>query len=187
MLYYKLSNDMRILDRWTLGDPYDGNGQEIWQGQLTSGKPLIVQGLARIGLYAPGRALDFTTTAFGVPIIHVKVKELFGQLGLEGQMQLFPLDVEGESEPYCLVNLLRIVRCIDDARCEEVEYRTAEGGYEDRIGEYCKVVGMRIDSGKVGDVEIFRPWGWQTNIIVSERVKRAMEEAGVTGVRLTEV
>ncbi|EPX60574.1 hypothetical protein D187_001728 [Cystobacter fuscus DSM 2262] len=49
------------------------------------------------------------------------------------------------------------------------------------------MVGMRIDPSKVGDAEIFRPWGWQTNIIVSERVKRAMEESGMTGARFTEV
>ncbi|AKJ07745.1 Hypothetical protein AA314_09371 [Archangium gephyra] len=46
---------------------------------------------------------------------------------------------------------------------------------------------MRIDPSKVGDAEIFRPWGWQTIILVSERVKQAMEEAGVTGTRFTEV
>ncbi|HYO57579.1 imm11 family protein, partial [Archangium sp.] len=62
-----------------------------------------------------------------------------------------------------------------------------EDGYEDEIGEYRNVVGMRIDPSKVGDAEIFRPWGWQTNIIVSERVKRAMEESGTTGARFTEV
>lgn len=187
MRYYKISNDMRILDRWTFGEPMDGNGQELWHGHLTEGLPMSVRGPLRIGLYVPGRALDFSTTALNVPIIHGKVKELLGQLGLDGQIQLFPIAVEGQAEPYYLSNLLRVVRCIDDARCEEVAYRTVEDGYEDRIGEYRNVVGMRIDPSKVGDAEIFRPWGWQTNIIVSERVKQAMEESGVSGARFTEV
>jgi hypothetical protein len=165
----------------------DGNGQELWHGHLTEGLPISVRGPLRIGLYVPGRALDFSTTALNVPIIHGKVKELLGQLGLDGQIQLFPIAVEGQAESYYLLNLLRVVRCIDDARCEEVAYRTVEDGYEDRIGEYRNVVGMRIDPSKVGDAEIFRPWGWQTNIIVSERVKQAMEECGVTGARFTEV
>ncbi|ATB38575.1 hypothetical protein CYFUS_004010 [Cystobacter fuscus] len=147
----------------------------------------MVQGPVRIGLYAPGHPLDFSTTALSVSIIHGKVKKLLDQLGLSSQMQLFPITVEGQAEPYYLLNLLRVVRCIDDARCEEVAYRTAEAGYEDRIGEYRNVVGMRIDPSKVGDAETFRPWGWQTNIIVSERVKRAMEESGMTGARFTEV
>jgi hypothetical protein len=178
---------MRILDRWALDNPMDGSGQEIWHGLMTDGVPISVQGPARIGLYAPGRPLDFSTTGLGFPIIHGKVKELFERLGLGGQMQVFPISVEGQSAPYYLLNLLRVVRCIDDARCEEVGYRTVEDGYEDQIGEYYKVVGMRIDPSKVGDAEIFRPWGWQTVIIVSERVKRAMEESGITGALFTEV
>ncbi len=187
MKYYKMSNDMNILDRWTLGDPLDGNNQEIWHGQVTRGLPIAVQRPARIGLYAPGRALDFSTTALNVPIIHGKIKELFEQLGLDDQMQLIPITVEGQADPYYLLNLLRVIRCIDDARCEEVAYRTVEDGYEDRIGEYRNVVGMRIDPRKIGDAEIFRPWGWQTSIIVSERVKQALEESGITGACFTEV
>jgi hypothetical protein len=46
---------------------------------------------------------------------------------------------------------------------------------------------MRIDPSKVGEAEIFRPWGWQIVIIVSERVKRAMEEEKITGARFVEV
>lgn len=187
MKYFKLSDDMRILDRWTLDNPVEGNGQELWHGQMTDGLPISVQQPARIGLYVPGRALDFSTTALSIPIIHGKLKELFEQLGLNSQMQVFPITVEGQAEPYYVLNLLRVVRCIDDARCEEVAYRTVEEGYEDGIGEYRNVVGMRIDPSKVGNAEIFRPWGWQTNIIVSERVKLAMEESGMTGARFTEV
>ncbi|WP_309895909.1 imm11 family protein [Archangium sp.] len=178
---------MSILDQWTLGDPIDGNGQELWHGQVTRGLRLSVPGPARIGMYAPGRALDFSTTALNVPIIHDKVKALLERLGLGEQVQWFPITVEGQAEPYYLLNLLRVARCIDDARCEEVAYRTIEDGYEDRIGEYRNVVGMRIDPSRVGEAEIFRPWGWQTSIIVSERVKRALEESGITGAHFTEV
>ncbi len=187
MRYFKLSDDMRILDRWTLDNPMEGNGEELWHGLMTDGLHISVQQPARIALYVPGRALDFSTTALSIPIIHGKVKALFEQLGLNSQMQLFPITVEGQAEPYYVMNLLRVIRCIDDARCEEVAYRTVEDGYEDRIGEYCNVVGMRIDPSKVGDAEIFRPWGWQTIILVSERVKQAMEDSGVTGTRFTEV
>src|SRR5687768_11210184 len=98
-----MSDDMRILDRWTLDYPMDGNGQEIWHGLMTDGVPISVQGPARIGVYAPGRPLDYSTNAFGVPIIHGKVKELFEQLELDGQMQVFPISVDGQAEPYFLL------------------------------------------------------------------------------------
>ncbi len=187
MKYFELENDMRIRDRWLLHDPIDGNGEELWHGQFFKGLEISVQLPARVGMFARGRALDFSTNALGVPIVHGKVKTLFERLGLQDQVQLFPISVEGQSEPYYLMNLLRVIRCIDDEKCEEVAYRTAEEGYESRIGEYRKVVGMRIDPSRVGDAELFRPWGWQTTLIVSERVQRALEEAGITGARFTEV
>ncbi|HYO55195.1 imm11 family protein [Archangium sp.] len=187
MKYFELENDMGILDRWELGDPIDGSGQEIWHGHFSKGLPLSIQLPVRIGMYARGRALDFSTTALGVTVIHDKVKTLFERIGIQDQMQLFPITIEEQSDLYYILNLLRTIRCIDDERCEEVGYRTAEEGYEDGIGEYHKVVGMRIDSSKVGDAEIFRPWGWPVSIIISERVKKAMEVAGVTGTRFTEV
>lgn len=185
--YFELENDMGILDRWELGDPIDGSGQEIWNGHFSRGLPLSIQLPVRIGMYARGRDLDFSTTALGVTVIHDKVKTLFEQLGLQDQMQLIPITVDEHPDRYYLLNLLRTIRCIDDERCEEVGYRTVEDGYEDGIGEYYKVVGLRIDPSKVGNAELFRPWGWPVSIIISERVKKAMEEAGVTGTRFTEV
>ncbi len=46
---------------------------------------------------------------------------------------------------------------------------------------------MRIDPAKVGDANIFRTWGWVVTLIVSERVKRAMEAEGITGAKFIEV
>lgn len=129
MKYFELKNDMRILDRWTLDEPIDAQGHEIWHGQFSDGHPLSLQTPPRMGVYVRGRALHFTTTALGVPVVHGKLKALFEQLGLQDQMQLFPVTVDGQSAPYFLMNLL----------------------------------------------------------IVSERVKQAMEGAGITGMRFTEV
>lgn len=90
-------------------------------------------------------------------------------------------------DSYLLINTLRVIRCIDDERCEAVFRYTEEDSEPDRLGEYRNVRGLRIDTSQVGDAQVFRPWGWQTTIIVSEHVKRALEEDSVTGVRFTEV
>jgi hypothetical protein len=55
------------------------------------------------------------------------------------------------------------------------------------VGEYRVVAGMRIDPDKVGDARIFRPWGWTVALIVSEELKQAMEQEGLTGTRFIEV
>ncbi|AKJ04903.1 Hypothetical protein AA314_06529 [Archangium gephyra] len=38
----------------------------------------------------------------------------------------------------------------------------------------------------MGDLSICRPWGWTGAIILTERIKLAMERAGMTGLRLRE-
>ena len=187
MRYFELSDDMRIRDRWELGDPLDGNGQEVWHGQFSQGVPLEISAPASIPLYRPGRALDYTTTALGIPVVHGKVRELFERLHVQDQVQFLHAKMEGRPDSYFLVNVLRVIRCIDDARCEAVFYYTEEDEEPERLGGYRNVRGLRIDSRVVGDAHIFRPWGWQLAIIISERVKDAMEEAGLTGGRFAEV
>lgn len=187
MRYFELLDDMRILDRWEPGSPVDASGQEIWHGHFSQGLPLEVRTPAFVPLHSPGRVLDYTTTALGIPIVHAKLEALFGRPPIQGQLQLLPATIEGQADTWFLVNTLRVIRCIDDARCEAVFHYTAEDDEPERLGEYRNVRGLRIDASQVGDAHVFRPWGWQVAIIVSEHVKRALEQASVTGVRFTEV
>ncbi|WPB76492.1 hypothetical protein KYC5002_46845 [Archangium violaceum] len=107
-------------------------------------------------------------------------------MGIEG-VQFIPAHVDGHSGPYFILNALRIIRCIDDARSEEVRYWKPEDGQPDKVGEYRVVAGMRIDPSKVGDARVFRPWGWPVALLISEDLKQAMEAEGITGTRFVEV
>jgi hypothetical protein len=186
MRYFELSDDMRILDRWELDSPLDEDGQEIWHGQFSQGTEIKIKTPASVPLYRHGRALDYTTTALGIPVVHAKVKDAFERLQIQDQAQFLPATLEGQPDSYFLVNVLQVIRCIDDTRCEEVFYYTEEDEEPERVGEYRNVRGLRIDPSQVGDAHIFRPWGWQLAIIVSEQVKNVMEEAGIAGARFKE-
>ena len=96
------------------------------------------------------------------------------------------MEVSGQSEPYVLLNITRVVKCIDDEASDEVHYVTPEHGLPDQLGEYRSVIGMRIDPAKVGDAQVFRTWGWVA-IVVSEAIKEALEELGATGPKFKEV
>jgi hypothetical protein len=95
--------------------------------------------------------------------------------------------VEEHSEPYFVLNPLRIIRCIDVARCEEVTYWEPRHGDPERVGHYRNVVGMKVDPEKIGDANLFRPWGWQGILLVSERFKLALEQEGLSGPIFMEV
>ena len=186
MTYYELLSDMRLRGRWVLADPIDEHGQEVDPWQFGDGCFLPPQGKLVLRQAHPGGALDFSFTTLAIPVVHGRVVSLCERLGMQEQVQFLPVEMEGQSELFFILNVLRVIRCIDDARCEEVQYRRAEDGDSERVGQYEVVAGMRIDPSKVGDSHLLRPWGWTVALVISERLKHAMEEEGLTGTKFVE-
>jgi len=182
--YFDLFDDVYVPGRWHLDEPVDQRGHKL--GRLfMRGEPAHVEGPLRIALYVPGKPLDFSLTDADIPIVCARVAAVFEALA-PNDVQLIPVEVEGESEPYVLLNITRVVKCIDDEASSSVRYVTPEHGLPDQLGEYRSVIGMRIDPSKVGEAQVFRTWGWVT-IVVSEAIKEALERLGATGTKFTSV
>jgi uncharacterized protein DUF1629/suppressor of fused protein SUFU len=185
--YFELTEDMTSPDRWLLSDPIDEQGNEVRTRQFMSGEPTRFDGRLRVPVYHPGTSLDFTRVDTGaIPVVTEKVARVLIELA-PGDVQLFPVAVDSRPEPYFLVNVARLVKCIDDEACTEVLYWEPEDGRPEKVGQYRDVYGMRIDPSKVGNAKVFRPWGWRVALIVSEDVKEALERTGATGLYFTEV
>jgi uncharacterized protein DUF1629 len=189
MKYYKIYDDVYIPGRWHVRMPLeDEEGREelfdTWR--FHEGRILNIQKPIRLSVRPAGVALEFSH-ALGIPVVHRRVVALFERLGLQSEVQFIPVEVEGQTEPYFILNALQVIRCIDDARCEEVLYWLPEDNRPDVVGQYRNVVGLKVDPSKIGDTNIFRPWGWEVVLIVSERIKRAMDEEGITGTKFLEV
>ncbi|EPX63212.1 hypothetical protein D187_005617 [Cystobacter fuscus DSM 2262] len=185
--YFDLSDDVHVAGRWHLGTPMDAAGQAHGSWLFMRGEPAQLMGGLRVPLYRPGEPLDFSLADAGaIPVVHVKVASLLKELA-PGDVQLLPVEIDGQPDPFCLVNVTRVVRCIDDASSEEVEYWMPEDGRPEKTGKYRAVAGMRIDPSKVGDAKVFRPWGWNIALIVSEEIKEALERIRATGTKFKEV
>jgi hypothetical protein len=140
-----------------------------------------------VPLSSPGLALDYSDAVVAISVLSQRLVDLWCRLGLEKEIQFIPARVEGQTERYYLLNTLRIIRCVDEARSDEIALYEPQDGEPEKVGHYRKVSGMKIDPTQVGDAHIFRPWGWTVTLIVSERVKRAMEEENIRGARFVEV
>ncbi len=196
--YYKLYDDVYIPGRWDLGFSLFADGEEsggneddderelfdVWR--FKEGRFLEIDKPIRLTMKPAGVALEFSH-AMGVPIVHRRVVTLFERIGLQKEVQFIPVEVEGQTQPWFILNALRVIRCIDDARCEAVLYYGPEDDEPDRIGEYQNVRGLKVDPEKIGDAHVFRPWGWNVVLIVSEHVKSALEAEGITGIKFLEV
>jgi hypothetical protein len=183
--YYRLLDDVYVPERWHLDEPVDQRGQKLEIGLFRRGEPVHVEGPLRIPRYVPGKALDFSLADAAIPIVHARLAAVFAKLA-PGDVQLIPVEVEGERQPYVLVNITRVVKCIDDENSDEVRYVTPEHGLPNQLGEYRSVIGMRIDPSKAGEAQVFRTWGWVA-IVVSEAIKEALERLGATGTKFTSV
>ncbi|MFY0527178.1 imm11 family protein [Archangium gephyra] len=198
MKYYDIYDDVYIPGRWDLGFPLFADGEdeggredddqrELFDTyRFKEGRLLEIERPIRLTMKPAGIALEFSE-AMGTPIVHRRVVSLFERLGLQKEVQFIPVEVEGQTEPWFILNALRIIRCIDDARCEEVLYWLPEDNRPDKEGQYRNVAGLKVDPEKIGGAHIFRPWGWKVVLIVSEYVKQAMEAEGITGIKFIEV
>ena len=184
--YYRLFEDVHVPKRWHLDEPVDERGHKSGSWLFTEGEHVTLQGRLRIPLYVPGKALDFSLVDGAIPLVSARVAAVFAELA-PGDVQLFPVEVEGQSEPYTLINITRVVKCIDDEASDDVHHYTPEDGQPERLGHYWLVIGMRIDPSKVGEAQVFRTWGWTGTIVVSEAIKEALERLGATGTKFTEV
>jgi hypothetical protein len=189
MRYFDLFQDLYIPGIWYLDTPVDGNGQAIGTWVFTDGQPVSVTEPLRVALDRPGKPLDYSLADAGaVPVVTPRVASVLQALA-PGDIQTFPIQVEGQPEPYVLVNVTRLLKCIDHQASEYVEIWVPEDENDqpERAGEYRNVRGLRVDKSRVGDVKIFRTWGWNVALIVSEDIKDALEGIGATGLRFTEV
>jgi uncharacterized protein DUF1629 len=182
--YFDLFDDLYIPGRWHLERPLDERGREIQTWLFDRGEPVHIEGRIRIPVNIPGEVLDFTLLTSGpVPVVHARAAAIFAEMA-PGDVQLIPVEVEGQDEPHFLLNITRVVKCIDDEASDEVRYVTPEHELPEQLGEYRSVIGLRIDPSKVGDAQVFRTWGWLA-MIVSEDVKAALDRIGVTGTKFT--
>lgn len=186
--FFDLRIDAYVPGRWYFKTPTHLDGQPLdnpWE--FTRGTPISSPGLLRIPLSRPGIALDFTSAGVGVtPVLSTRTAEVFRALA-PNDVQLFPVQVEGQVEPYFLLVVTRTVRCVDEVASEEVQFWKPENGQPEKVGQYRALAGLRIDKARVADERVFRLWGWRPALIVDGELKAALEQTGIVGGRFVEV
>lgn len=184
--FFRLHNDASSPGRWHLDNPTDGGGRELddsWQ--FTDGRPVHIPGRLKVPVEQPGRPLDFTLAGLAIPIVHVRVASVLTELA-PADVQLVPVDIDGQPDQYLLFVATRLIRCIDE-QASRIRLRGAEEDPPERGWQYASVRDLRIDKTKVGTARVLRPEGWTGALIVSEDLKAAMERLNATGTKFTEV
>lgn len=120
--YFELADDVNVPRRWHLNEPKDSHGKEVDGWQFLYGTPVHIPDRLRIPVEIVGKPLDFTEAGISIPVVHDRVASLFTGLAPD-DVQMLPVDVEGQPDPYFILVATRAIDCID----EEIS-RDARGG-----------------------------------------------------------
>lgn len=184
--FFRLKEDVQAPGRWHLGDPMDRHGREMDDPrEFNAGRPIPFEGRLKVPLQHAGKPLDFTLTAFSVPIVHIKVAEIFTALA-PGDVQLIPADIQGHADQYLILVATKLIHCIDE-KASAVQFWMPEDGLPEKVGQYYAVDDLHIDPTKVGDARTFRTAGWPLALIIRENIKEALERVKATGLTFTQV
>lgn len=154
---------------------------------FADGRVLPDSGPIKAQISHPGKKRAFVFAGVeGTPVGSEALANVLRTLAPE-DVQLFPVSIEGEPERYFVVNAIKVVDAIDEARCREVHHDDEDDPAPEYEGEYNWIYGLRIDPSKTEGAHVFRLKKFKTALIVSEDIKNALERAGNLGVSFERV
>lgn len=194
---YEIMFDPAVPDQWYLGAGVDAAGRELDDYLLSEGREVEVTGGLVVPIVEPGRPLEFNfASAYGI-LVTKRVAELLGEL-VPYDLQRIPARVESMQGCYELLNLLSTIDCLDRERTlaevlvkgdpEPVKKGTLASlapllDHNPSLHAGVMPSDVRLDASGIDGPRLFRVEGRVTWPILTQEVKTALEEAGVTGLR----
>lgn len=179
MKYYRLLDDLKIKQRWFLGEIDATDGIDIWD-YCTAGKRVTdLSPNLTVEISEKGIPLNITFSAFDILVGDEKTVALFS----EAEVQKIPLSIAGikDQSYYVLVPVLG-VDCIDREKSEFTLWEPDNDIRPDLAGTYEHISKIVVDGNKMGNMDIVRISGFDNAIIISERLKEKLIAAGASGV-----
>jgi hypothetical protein len=180
---------VRLADvpHWLLETPTRDSGEafhEPWM--FADGRVLPNPGPLKVQISHPGEKRTFVFAGVEeTPIGSEAVANVFRTFA-HNDVQLFPVSIDGEVGRFFAINVTRVLDCIDEERCLEVQHYS-EGSFPEFAGEYRWIYGLRIDPAKTEGAHVFRLKKFKIAFIVSEDIKNSLERVGNLGLSFERV
>lgn len=183
-MWYRILDDVDFPNRWHLDTvlPSDGDEWAFWS--LLSSDPNETKSGWKVAIQYPGKLMDFTFSGFDVPVLSKRTKAQLLSI-CHGEIELIPIKVEGTSEPFYILRVLKEIKCVDEIKSDFMKWQE-HNGRPDKIGEYRMFTQLILDPNKIPKgVNIFRLVGWQVALICSEKVRSRLGD--ITGIKYENV
>lgn len=185
MKYYRLTEDMSINNKWYLSPINDASYIEQWNF-IT--KPLFeVRDVLNISVEIKGVITDYTENLiYNIPIVSNKVGVILEQYGVS-LSRVNILDFKTiENHSYYAMSA-DILDCVNDEISEYVKYKKGDHVMPERLGDYKFFNKFVLDKKKIKNKHIFRVKGFLIYLIVSETIKKSLEDESLSGIFFEEV
>lgn len=154
---------------------------EIDAREFTEGRRYEGLTPVAVPLDVDGPRPEFTFAASHMPIVSQRLAELIESL-CQGQVQRFPITVLPSLSGYEILNVTATADCVDETRTRYIKKWTLDSARPDRVGKFSEIGGLIIDPRRTNKYDIFRVHDWEIALVVSDRVKEAMERIDNLGV-----
>ncbi len=179
--YYQLVDDESIQNRWYLDETISTSSKlSVWD--ITTGTRVLKETQVDFNIQHNGIPLDFTLTAFEVPVVDEKVAAIFKATNPEN-VQLLPALIEGKSSGYKVLNITKLIDCVDEKKSVFDRWTNADGR-PDKVGQYKTMIDLKLDKSKINPNDhCFRVLHWEVAIIVSDYIKMKIEDIDAIGAK----
>jgi hypothetical protein len=174
MRYFRIrADDQRFPDKWFLGEPLTAGGEDLDAREFTYGQPYTGTAPADVPVNYLGTLVQFNLGAFDMPVVSEAVAALLRQTAPD-DCEWFPVTIGSGLPGYLIMNAVFREACLDERR-SRLERYTPEHGDPDKVGRYRMMYHLMIDPVRTHNRHVFRVEGWIVQLIVSERIKDAIE------------
>jgi len=179
----RFSQGIALPARWYLGRPLSTDPDESFYGEeFTMGIRQTVRGALTVEIDYDGVPLDFTFAALDAPVVNATIAEIFRGVA-PNEVQMIPTAVEDKSEPYFILNAVRLIDCIDHERSVIQYWPEDDMERPEKAGKPEMVIELRLNQEAIPPgVQVFRVQDWP-QLIVSEAIKNELVRCGTRGVK----
>ena len=174
MDYYRITPDFKDHELWRLSKLND-----LYPGRFTApGRLENVPAGLEFELAAAGVPADFGFAEFEVPFCNARVAEALSPF----EVQLVPVGVQGMEERFFIVVALEEVDCVDEEKSEFMVWEEGNDIRPEHAGDYRAFRLLLVDPDRTGGAHVFRLARFHAGLVVSDRVKLALDALDVRGV-----
>lgn len=175
MKYYIWTFSGKTQDSWFLSEPVTQAGKRIngWDFRRCKRYELENEKLT-VTIKHEGKHSGMSFGSFGIPFVSMEIGRILLKYE-EAGVQLIPVTVEPLGDPMFILNILTEKMCVDESRSVFTKWSENDSPSPEKVGHYRSFLNLFVDVQKTGNVNIFRPWGWNGEVVISDALKSELE------------